>query len=436
MTLKTLRDLLRTDDPTFLEQWQALEEPDRAELFLRLRPSERTAILRKVPDPQATRLVEVVDSASLAEPLVELGVERSRTLVAPLQPDDLADIVIHLPEEFRTPLLQGLPSEAEVARLLAYPEGTAGALMNTRYASVPEVVSVARALELLRQAARADRVSYIYVVTSEGKLVGTLSVRNLLVASPRALVRDIATKKIVKIGATARHEDLVQAFQTHKFQALPVVDDKERMIGVVTFDDAITALREEEERLVYSVTGVDPREHLLEGMRAARGRVPWITVTILGGLMCAAIGTIFQQTYEISIVLGLFVPLVLAIGESVSTQTAAIVMKTLITGAVERARVRAFFGKEIVIGVLLGIFAGAAVTGLSKLWRVETKIALTMGAAVLISVMWAALLGVAIPWFLRRTRVDPSVASGPVVLFLCDLSTLVIYLGGAQLVLL
>lgn len=432
MTLKGLRDLLRTEDPTLLEQWQALEESDRYDLFLRLRPSERTQLLRKLPDPEASRLLVVVDSASVADPLRDIGVERARILVATMQPDDLADIAIHLPEDFRKALLEGLPNGAEVTRLLQYPEGTAGALMNTRYVSVPEVVSVARALELVRQAAT---VNYIYVVASDGKLVGTLSVRALLVASPRVLVRDIASKQIVKIVATARHEDLVQAFQTHKFQALPVVDDKDRIIGVVTFDDAITALREEEERLVYSVTGVDPREHLVEGMRAARGRVPWVTVTILGGLMCAGIGTIFKRTFEISLVLGLFVPLVLAIGESVSSQTAAIVMKTLITGAVERARVNAFLGKELVIGVLLGIFAGASVAGLSMLWSVGWSIALTMGGAVLISVMWAALLGVAIPYFLRRTRVDPSVASGPVVLFLCDLSTLVIYLGGAQLVL-
>jgi magnesium transporter len=418
-----------------VEAFQKTDEERRIEVFLRLRPTERATLFHRLPDEWVLRLLERVDSPSVAAPLQALGLERARSLVSALQPDDAADIVLRLPQDFRTSLLAGLPTEPEVSKLLHYPEGTAGAWMTNRYVSVPEVVTVARALDLVREAARVEAVNYIYVVGSGGQLLGTLSVRNLLMASPRALVREVSTKQIVKLLATAARDQLIQAFQAHRFLALPVVDDRDRLIGVVTFDDVLGLIREREEQLVYSVTGVNPREHLVEGIRAARGRIPWVSVTIIGGLMCAAIGTIFKRTIEEVLVLGLFVPLVLAIGESVSSQTAAIVMKTLMTGAIPRAQIASFLGKELWIGLLVGIYAGFVVGLLILLWRVKTIVALTVGGSIGIAVVWAALLGVAIPYILRRTRVDPSIASGPVVLFLCDLSTLLIYFGGAQLIL-
>lgn len=436
LTVSRLRELLKDSGDGALAAFEAAPDDRRVELFLMLKDTERAQLFRRLSDATARRIMEISDNASVAACLETLDPERARALLGTMQPDEAADIVHRLPEERRAAILSGLPIEEEVRRLLQYPEGTAGALMNTRYASVPEVVTVARALDLIRMAAKAESINYIYVVDSAGRLVGTLSVRNLLVASPRALVRDIASRRIVKVPLGATQEEIVREFRTHKFLALPVVDERERLVGVVTFDDAMGALREEEEQLVYSVTGVNPREHLVEGMRAARGRIPWISCTIGGGLLCAAIGTLFQRTIQEIIVLGLFIPLVLALGESVSSQTAAIVMKTLMTGSVERGKLASFLGKELVIGLLLGLYAALVVGALTLIWKVPIRVSATVAVAVSLSVAWAAILGVAIPYTIRRTRIDPSIASGPVVLLLADLSTMVIYLGGAQLVLL
>ncbi|MBI2900482.1 MAG: magnesium transporter [Planctomycetes bacterium] len=436
LTLVRTRQLLREPGDGIRTAFETAEEDRRLEIFLQLEPLERAELLGRLAEPSARFIMERADSTSAARAIEALGAERARPLVAPMQPDEAADIVRRLPAELRGALLDGLPLKEEVQRLLAHPEGTAGALMNPRFVSVPEVVTVSQALDTIRHAARAETINYIYVVDSGGRLIGTLSVRNLLVASPGARVSDIATKRIAKLAASATEAEIGRTFQTHRFQALPVVDDRDRLIGIVTLDDAMGTLREEEERMVYGVTGIRPREHLIEGMRAARGRIPWITVTIAGGLLCAAIGTIFKRTLQEIVVLGLFVPLVLAIGESVSSQTTAIVMKALAGGAVERTRLAGFFVKELAIGLALGVYAAAIVGGLTLIWSVGPRVALTVAVAVSLSVTWAAVLGVAIPYVLRRTRVDPSIAGGPVVLLLCDLSTLVIYLGGAQLVLL
>ncbi len=433
ITLARLRELLKDPSDALVAAFEGIGEDRCVELFLQLRSGERAELLQRIPDGAALRVLELADSTTVASSIALVERNRARTLLAALQPDEAADIARRLTPDHRTSLFSGLGNEEEVQRLLMYPEGTAGALMNTRYVSVPEVITVARALDLVRQAGRAESIYYIYVVDSSGRLVGTLSVRNLLVASPRAMVRDIATRRIVNVSLGAASEEIVREFQTHKFLALPVVDERERLVGVVTLDDAMGAIREEEEVLVYSVTGVNPREHLIEGMRAARGRLPWIGVTILGGLLCAGIGALFRGTLESTIVLGLFIPLVLAIGESVGSQTSAIVMGTLLRGP---TRIGHFLGKELVIGIVLGLFSAVMVGGLVLLFRVPGRVAATIAGAVSLSVAWAALLGVSIPYILRKTRVDPSIAGGPVVLLLCDLSTLAIYLGGAQFVLL
>jgi len=431
-----VRDLLRASPEELVSAFRLADETKRVEVYLQLRPSERTILFQRLPDEMLASLIARADSASVVEPLAGLGAERTRSLIVALNSDDLLDLLRRLPPEFQNEVLSGLPEEGQVRQLLRYPEGTVGSIAIPRTVSIPEVVTVARALDLVRQAAREESLHYLYVVDSGGKLSGTLSVRNLLVASPRAVVRDLVAKELVKVSATATHAELAEAFRTHDYLALPVVDERDRLIGVVTAEDVVGTLQEEQDRLVYGVTGVDPREHLVAGLRAARGRLPWITVTILGGLGCAVIGTVFQKSLRDVVVLALFIPLVLAIGESVGTQTAAIVMKTLVTGAVRPTQLASFLGKELVIGLLLGLFAGALVGALSKIWDLRGVVAPTIGAAVFVSAVWASILGVTIPLLLRRWRVEPSVASGPVVLLLCDFSTLMIYLGGAELILL
>jgi magnesium transporter len=354
-----------------------------------------------------------------------------------IPPDDLADILLHLTPERARQVEEALDAALldEVRPLLRFDPDSAGGLMTPRYLSVPEAVSAAKAIEILRRARLGDSPSYVYVVDPGGALVGTLPLRALFLADPRASVRDLASREIVKVTSGTPRAEIVRTFGQYHYASLPVVDERDRLVGIVTADDVLAEMRRTEGRVVHGVTGADPREALKATLAGARSRVPWVTVTLLGGLGCAFIAARFQRTLEEFLVLGLFIPVVLALAESVAAQTISVALSALMGGDIPRAKLARFVAKELLIGAAVGLYAGTAVAFASLLWHGEPRLGLLIGAATGISVAWATLLGVLIPALAVRLRVNPAFASGPLVLALADLSTLGVYLGGATLLL-
>jgi magnesium transporter len=406
------------------------------EVFVQLDPDDQAKILDRLPPDRAFQLLRECDSRSIVDGLLKFGIERAAPYLRDLPPDDLADLAMRMSSEYRERMLEALGPEvaSEVQTILSYPGDTAGGMMSTRYASVPEVVTVSRALELLRQFAKAESISYVYVVDAGGKLVGTLPVRALLAAEPRQKVGEVASRTAVRLSARQPREEVVRMFREHHFLSLPVVDDQDRIVGVVTADHVRSAVEDAEDQLVYSATGADAREPVLRTGVAARHRLPWITMTVAGGLGCAFIAGLFKETLERAVVLGLFVPLVLAISESVAAQTATIVMKALMTGELPKGALTRFLLKEVAVGLLIGLYAAILVVAASTIWHADFRLGIVIGGSVVLGVCSATLLGVVVPTVLRRLKVEPTVAGGPVVLIIADLFTLVFYFGTATLV--
>ena len=408
----------------------------RPEVFVQLEPREQAAVLDRSSADQVILLLRECDSRSVVDGLAMYGIERATPYLRELPPEDLADLAIRLKSDYRERLMESLGPAiaAEVATILSYPENTAGGMMSTRYASVTEVVTVARALDLLREHAKAEAINYVYVVDAGGRLTGTLPVRALLAAKPGARVQDAATGKIVKLSARQPKVEVVRAFKGHTYQALPVVDDQDRLVGVVTAESVLSAVRDQEDEIVFGATGADARELELRTGVAALRRLPWITMTVVGGLGCAFVAGFFHATLERAVVLGIFVPLVLAVSESVAAQTATIVLKTLVTGDIPRGALTRFLMKEVAVGLLIGLYAAVLVVLASTLWHADLRLGAVIGCTVVLGVCWSTLVGVAVPTILRRFRVEPSVAGGPVVLMIADLFTLIFYFSIASLV--
>ncbi|HKS16652.1 MAG TPA: magnesium transporter, partial [Planctomycetota bacterium] len=290
-------------------------------------------------------------------------------------------------------------------------------------------------LELLREHAKAAAIDYVYVVDAGGRLKGTLPVRALLAATPGARVQDVMSRNLVKLSARQPKDEVVRAFKGHHYQALPVVDDQERLVGIVTAESVLSAVRAQEDEIVFAATGADAREQELRTEVAFTRRLPWITMTVIGGLGCAFIAGLFHATLERAVVLGIFVPLVLAVSESVAAQTATIVLKTLLTGDIPRGALSRFLMKEVAVGLLIGLYAATLVVLASMLWpKSDFRLGIVIGCSVVLGVCWSTLVGVAVPTILRRFRVEPSVAGGPVVLMIADLFTLLFYFSIASLV--
>ena len=422
-------------DPEIIAALDKVSPVRRAELFVQLRPSEQKHILYATPPELAASILSDSDSASIGRTLADVDLTTLAPALRQIPPDNLADILLHLPSQTVDQIL-GLFDAAlrdDVRKLLAFDPETAGGLMTTRYLSVPDVVSVGKALDLLRASRAGEGPSYINIVDASGRLAGVAPLRKLLMANPRRPVREVMEKDVVRLSVSTRTEEIVELFNQYHFLSFPVVDSKDRLTGIVTFDDVMDAMREAEETLIRGVTGVDPRESLKETLAAARGRIPWVTVTIIGGLGCALIGGFFQRVLSELVVLGIFIPIVLALAESIGAQTTLVVLTTLGRATPSKADLWRFIRKEIVVGILAGIYSGVVVSLTSLLWHGNPRLGLLIGGAVVLSVSWAALLAVLIPGFMKKFRVNPAIASGPLVLAFADLSTLLVYFGGATL---
>lgn len=414
--------------------FQQIPPGRRAELFVQLRPAARKEVLKGAPPELSASILADSDSASVGDILRELDLQALGPAFRLVPPDNLADLLLHLPEESRETVLGLLDPglREEVRKLLAFDPDTAGGLMTTRYLSVPDVVSVGRALELIRTSRGADGASYIYIVDAGGRLVGVAPLRKLITANPRRPVREIMVREVVCLRTSTPREEILRRFSQYHFLSLPVVDDKDRLAGIVTSDDVMIAMKQAGEEVIRGITGVDPAEALKETLAAARGRVPWITVTLVGGLACALVGVLFRRALAELVVLGLFIPVVLALGEAVGTQTVSVVLAAL--GDKTTPSVwRRFVFKELLVGALVGGYAAGVMTLASIFWVEDFRLGIMIGVAVFLSVSWAAFLAVSVPHLMRSFRINPTVASGPLVLVLADLSTLFAYFGGAAL---
>ena len=418
-----------------LESFRAQSPVRRAELFVQLHGDEQKAILAGAPPPLVASILADCDSASLEELLVQIDPATISPALRLIPPDALADIVLRLPAEQADRILEAVDAalRADVRNLMKFDPQTAGGLMTTRYLSVPDVVTVERALEIIRSSGRADTPSYIYIVDAGGKLAGVAPLRALLMARPQDSVHSIMVQTVTRLKSPAPLAEIVGMFQQYHYVSLPVVDDKDRLIGIVSVNAMKEALQQGQEQVLRGITGIDPRERLKQTMVAARGRLPWITVTIVGGLGCALIAGFFQHTLEAMVVLGVFMPVVLALGESIGAQTTSVVLSTFAEGGGSKVELLAFLVKEVLVGLLAAIYSGLLVAASSLLWHGNPRLGLLIGGAVFISVAWAALLAVVIPGLMKRFRVNPAIASGPLVLALADFSTLLVYFGGATL---
>lgn len=388
-----------------------------------------------LPADLAAAILADCDSATLASTLERIEMTSIAPALQKIPPDNLADIALRLSESTRTNLLSLLETtlSEEVRRLLAFEPDTAGGLMTPRYLSVPDVVTVSRALELLRASKGAESHSYIYVVDAYGRLSGVVPLRTLILANPRHLIKAIMRSPVVSVASSARAESMITLFNEHHYVSLPVIDDKGRIVGIVTSDVVLEAMRQSGDRLLQEVVGAGPREVLQETAVAARARIPWVTATAAGGLACALIAGAFRDLLIEMVVLGIFMPVVLALAESVAAQTISVVLSGHARGTLSGRDQWRLAGKELAVGLWVGLYAGALVGLLSLLFHGDWRLGALLGGAILVSTAWATALAVAIPTLIKRLRADSALASGPLVLTLADLSTLVVYLGGAAL---
>ena len=296
--------------------------------------------------------------------------------------------------------------------------------------------TIAEALQVVRASISAANIHYFYVVDENERLIGIVPARHLLASSPEQRVDEVMIADVVAIPSWATVLVASEYFASRKLLAFPVIKDDGRLVGVVDvslFTSEVIDLARRTYDDIFQLLGVHATA-MRTPWTAFRDRFPWLLSNIAGGLLCAVIAAQFEELLDHVVVLALFIPIVLALAESVSMQSATLTLQVLSDESVRPARIVQALWKEARTATLLGLSCAAVVSSVVFLWRHNVAGALVIGGAIAASMIMACLYGVLLPTLLRAFRADPRIASGPLVLAAADITTLVFYLGlGAKL---
>jgi magnesium transporter len=296
--------------------------------------------------------------------------------------------------------------------------------------------SVAEALEVVRATAAARHTLYFYVLDDEERLAGVVPVRHLLAAQPDERVADLMRPDVVAIPSWATVLIASEYFATRKLRAFPIIHDDGRLAGMVDiglFTPQVIDVARETYDDIYQLLGVHATA-MRTPWTSYLDRFPWLLSNIAGGLLCAIIAAQFEPLLQHAVVLALFIPVVLAVAESVSMQSATLTLQSLSDDSIHFGRIASAIWREARTAVLIGLSAAAIVSVVVLIWRRDVLAALVIGGAMTASIVMACLFGVLLPTVVRALKADPRIAAGPLVLASTDIVTLVSYLGLGSLV--
>lgn len=382
--------------------------------------SEALKTLKELPLEVAGEVLEHMDEETSSKLIAHLRKSEAADILEEMAPDAAVDIIEELPEEERRELLRSMrPPEAEVLEeLITYPPDTAGGLMSPEVVALLKDLTVEQAIATLRKRANeAEMIYYAYVVDRDRRLLGVLSMRDLIMRDAHTLIEDVMHPTVVSVRADTDVEEVSRLFDRYNFLALPVIDHEKRLLGIVTVDDVIDVIREEATEDMHRLVGVGVDERVLSPWQIAlKRRLPWLYVNLLTAFAAAAVVGLFQGTIEKYVALAVFMPIIAGMGGNAGSQTVTVIVRGMALGEIRPGEGKYALMKEMTLGVLHGLAIGAAVAlaafALSTYhWQMSPLLGLVVFLAMLFNLIFAAVAGVLIPLGLRFAGADPALAS-------------------------
>ncbi|MFZ5877710.1 MAG: magnesium transporter [Nitrospirota bacterium] len=441
MIVETFRKFLRRGAITHLSNMANKMRPaDLAQVIRHLGAvQERRTVFELLRDVKArAAVVSESEPGVIGELLLDMPPHDVVVVLRELASDDVADILGNLPEEKAQEILHMMKADesSEVKDLLQYPEETAGGIMTTDFVSLYEDTTVKDAIAHLQETSAKQMVFYLYVTDRAGRLVGVVSLRQLLVVSPITPLKKIMTTDVISVATDVDQEEVSKLVAKYNILAIPVVDKDHVLVGIITVDDVVDVIREEATEDILKLAGATDADVLqLSSIRAARIRMPWLLTSLVGGMITGVFLWIFRPAIQHVIALASFIPVITAMGGNVGLQTSTLVVRGLATGRIESAEIRAVFFKELSVGLMLGSLCGLIVGAVAQLWHGPAMLGVVVGVSMFSAITVASLMGTLMPILLRRAGFDPAISSGPFVTAANDITGLVIYLGLATVLL-
>lgn len=398
-------DELNTEEAKYI--FAHLDDDRQGEVLMELEEDVREGFIETFNSKQIATQLENLDSDDAVDILGELSVERQLEVIAEMDEKNAAELV----------------------ELLNYDENSAGGLMQTEFIRARLDWPVNRCvIELRRQAENVEKVYTIYVVDDHNRLVGLLSLKSLLFASPKTIIKDLYHEvNIISVNTSTDGEEVARIMDKYDLVSIPVVDLQKKLVGRITIDDIVDVIREEADRDFQMASGISENVEANASIwRLSRSRLPWLLIGLFGGILGAqVIGNFEVQIGQIP-ALAFFIPLVAAMGGNVGVQSSAIVVQSLANGTNQFSSILSRVKKEALLGLLNGFICSVVIFLIT--WLLETPV---LGLAVSISlftvIVFAAILGTLIPLILDKYNIDPAVATGPFITTMNDVVGLTIY---------
>ena len=436
---RLLHDMLRR----YLRR-QSWSHLDR--LLLKTRVTDLAAVLATFSEKD-THLVfaRLPDAAHKADLIVHMQPPFGKRVLDPLPPpeaaailsematDDAADILADLEETQREEVLAVLDHDdkEEVEDLMAYGDDTAGGIMLPEFVALPAETTAEEALIALREKSDdVEMANYIYVTNADNQLAGVLSLRKLVTAPPHKRIRDFMESDVIAVTPETDQEQVARLVSDYGLLAVPVVDQDQHLLGLVTIDDVIGVLEEEAQEDLLKMAGAGAPVTADEGFGThVRNRFPWLLASCAGGLLSAVVMGAFEHTLQTHHFFALFLPIILGMSGNVGTQSATVTVRGLALGQIGEERKMSALRREVAVGLSLGVLYALLVGTVAALMGDKPTDGLAIGFSMAIGMVLASTLGTIVPLVLARLRVDPAVATGPFVTTSLDLLGVVLYFG-------
>jgi len=418
-------------DHDIYDLYDSLDDHQSLRVFRLLQLEQKVDLIGNMGDSEQEWLIR------------QLPMENIRSVLEELDPDDLVDIIQAMTPEARAAVWRELSPEArqETQFLLRFDEDDAAGLMTTRHLEVRKTITVGQTISFIRQTGSdVETVYYVYVVDQLKRLVGVVSLRDLLFNDDFRVISDVMKTDVVSVRDDSDQEETARVLEANDLLAIPVVDRFNRMLGIVTFDDVIDVIREEQTEDVYKMGAMDgstDRYVDTSVWRLIRKRIPWLILLLLAGTVTTNVLSFFEPLTIAATFLIWFVPVITQTGGNSGTQSSTLMIRGLATGEIHFRDLGRVIGKEVIVGALMGLVLGGVILarGVFLPPGIEILPAVAVGASLVFVVLFSSIIGAIAPLVIHRLGADPTVMAGPLMATIIDVAGLTIYFQIARLIL-
>ena len=436
VVLDSVKRLLRIGaTANLLNLLQKQHPADLAQVFGTLLDTERQAVFSLLVERSARLAMETVSEMGPekgAKLLTGRSAEEIAKLLQELPSDDAAALIDYLPEELSTEVLELMRrrESAEVESLLEYGEQTAGRIMNPQVFALSEDLTVGEAITALQSSRDVEMVFYLYVVDERRHLVGVTSLRRLLLVSPETPLKRIMTPEVTSVRVDTDQEEVARQVASYNLLAVPVVDEENKLVGIVTVDDVIDVIKDEAAEDLLRLAGVSGDERIETPMwEALRKRLPWLGINLVTAFVAASVVAMFEGTIQQVTALAIFMPIVAGMGGNAATQTLTVIVRGLALGELSWSTARKTLAKESAIGLGNGVVLGLVAAAVAWATKADPMLGLVLGMAMLINLFVAATAGTLVPLGLKALKVDPALGSSVFITTFTDVVGFASFLG-------